>query len=137
MGNCCGGETDNVVVAQQQQQQSGRGGSKTYGSGTTRKFQGDGHRLGTADEAQRLSTNPISNTTKMDRDDIPEPVYDHNLSSSDRNRIRAERAAAAEARLKKQGGGGNKKLPKKPKSSSSDAPLTGPHSKPLMTWTAG
>mmetsp|Transcript_16904 Transcript_16904/g.23497 ORF Transcript_16904/g.23497 Transcript_16904/m.23497 type:complete len:119 (+) Transcript_16904:231-587(+) len=118
MGNCCGGEAD---VAQQS------GGSKTYGTGT-RKFQGDGHRLGTADEAQRLSA--TTEAAKIDRDDIPEPVYDDNLTSSDRNRIRAERAAAAEARLKKQGG----KPKKKPKS---DAPLTGPNSKPLMTWTAG
>lgn len=66
-------------------------------------------------------------------DTIPEPVYDKNLNDEEREKIRAERAAAAEARLKKMGGGATKRPPNK----SSDEPLRGPNSKPLMTWTAG
>ena len=57
---------------------------------------------------------------------------DQNLTDEERARIRADRAAAAEARLKKQGG-----APKKKKTGGSDAPLQGPHSKPAMTWTVG
>jgi hypothetical protein len=53
------------------------------------------------------------------------------LTSAEREQQRAERVAAAEARLKKQGG-----KPKK-KKENKDAPLTGPNSKPLMTWSAG
>jgi hypothetical protein len=61
-------------------------------------------------------------------DDIPKPVVDKNLTDDERAKIRADRAAAAEARLKKQGG-----LPKKKKAISS-TPLTGPNAKPLMRW---
>jgi len=69
----------------------------------------------------------------MQRDEnIPEPVLDKNLTEEERAKIRADRAAAAEARLKKQGG-----APPKKKKTSSDAPLRGPNSKPTMTWTAG
>jgi hypothetical protein len=57
-----------------------------------------------------------------------EPVVDKNLTEDERAKIRADRAAAAEARLKKQGG-----LPKKKKPTTS-APLTGPNSQPLMRW---
>jgi len=64
--------------------------------------------------------------------DIPEPVLDQNMTDEERAKIRADRAAAAEARLKKHGGGAPKK-----KKVSSDAPLRGPNSKPTMTWTAG
>lgn len=65
-------------------------------------------------------------------DDVPEPVHDDNLTDEQRAQIRADRAAAAEARLKKQGGGTKKK-----KKKASDTPLTGPNTKPLMQWTAG
>jgi hypothetical protein len=61
-------------------------------------------------------------------DNIPQPVVDNNLTDDERTKIRADRAAAAEARLKKQGG-----LPKKKKAPST-TPLTGPNSKPLMRW---
>lgn len=89
-----------------------------------------GHRLGTADEAARLATAPASDA--MDRqDDIPDPVYNSNLNDEQRAKIRADRAAAAEARLNKHGGGGKK--PKK--TASNDAPLVGPNSQPLMRWT--
>jgi len=67
----------------------------------------------------------------MDRqDDVPDPVYNPNLDDAERAKIRADRAAAAEARLKKNSGG------KKPKKTTAP-PLTGPNSKPLMQWTAG
>jgi hypothetical protein len=70
-------------------------------------------------------------TAKGD-ENIPEPVIDKNLTEEERAKIRADRAAAAEARLKKMGGAGKKK--KKP---SSNAPLRGPNTPNTMTWTAG
>jgi hypothetical protein len=60
------------------------------------------------------------------------PAFDSNLSEEERTKIRADRAAAAEARLKKQG-----IKPEKKKKPSSDDPLRGPNSKPAMTWTLG
>ena len=47
-----------------------------------------------------------------------------------RAKIRADRAAAAEARLKKAGG-----PPKKPKKT--DTPLRGPNTQNTMRWTSG
>lgn len=89
-----------------------------------------GHRLGTADEAAHLA-GPVSNT--MDRqDELPDPVYNPNLTDDERARIRADRAAAAEARLKKQAGGQKPK-----KKTSNSAPLVGPNSQPTMRWTSG
>lgn len=64
-------------------------------------------------------------------DEIPEPRKDATLTDEEREQQRRERVAAAEARLKKAGG-----LPKK-KKEYKDVPLTGPNSKPAMTWTAG
>jgi len=90
-----------------------------------------GHRLGTAHETGYQ--NSAASASPMQRDEnIPEPVLDKNLTEEERAKIRADRAAAAEARLKKQGG-----APPKKKKTSSDAPLRGPNSKPTMTWTAG
>jgi hypothetical protein len=67
--------------------------------------------------------------------DLPQPIVDSNLTDADREKLRADRAAAAEARLKKMA------LPKSKKktttTTSNDAPLRGPNSKPTMTWTAG
>ena len=74
----------------------------------------------------------------MDRDDdddgrgTPQPINDANLTEEERAKIRADRAAAAEARLQKQGGAVGKK--KKP---GNNTPLTGPNSQPAMRWTAG
>lgn len=69
----------------------------------------------------------------MDRqdDDIPDPVYNPNLDDEQRAKVRADRAAAAEARLKKKTGG------KKPKKATNSAPLVGPNSQPTMRWTSG
>lgn len=64
-------------------------------------------------------------------DDIPDPVYNPDLNDEQRAKIRADRAAAAEARLKKQTGG------TKPKKTSNAAPLVGPNSQPTMRWTSG
>jgi hypothetical protein len=83
-----------------------------------------GQRLGTADEP-RYNDAPMAMKRE---DDTPQPVIDKNLTDDERAKIRADRAAAAEARLKKQGG-----LPKKKKPPSS-TPLTGPNSAPLMRW---
>jgi hypothetical protein len=65
---------------------------------------------------------------KRETDDTPQPVVDKNLTDDERAKIRADRAAAAEARLKKQGGPPMKKKP------TSSTPLTGPNSQPLMRW---
>ena len=53
-----------------------------------------------------------------------------NLDQSDRDRIRAERAAAAEKRLKDAGGDVKKKKKKKDTS-----PLRNPNAEPLMRWS--
>jgi hypothetical protein len=66
----------------------------------------------------------------MKRDDeVPAPVMNPNLTNEEREKIRADRAAAAEARLKKQNPG-----KKKTTTTTSSAPLTGPNSQPLMRW---
>ena len=94
---------------------------------------GEGHRLGTADEAAFGGGGaPAAMPIKRD-EDLPKPKYDQNLDDDDRAKIRAERAAAAEARAKKGGGGGAKKK----KASTENKPLVGPNSQPAMRWTAG
>lgn len=67
---------------------------------------------------------------------LPAPIVDTNLTEEERLRIRAERAAAAEARLKKIG---NDKKNKSTagKRNNNSSPLRGPNSEPLMRWTAG
>jgi hypothetical protein len=84
--------------------------------------------LGNANENY---SRPSSGTNNTHSEDVPQPILDSNLTDADREKIRADRAAAAEARLKKQA------LPKSKKKTSNDAPLRGPNSKPTMTWTAG
>jgi hypothetical protein len=65
----------------------------------------------------------------MQRDDeTPKPVVDENLTDEERAKIRADRAKAAEARLKKTTG-----KPKKKKNTDA-APLKGPNTEPLMRW---
>ena len=88
-----------------------------------------GHRLGSANEAIPLSS-PSPARGKTD-ENIPEPTHNPALSDVDREQQRKERVAAAEARLKKAGG------PPKKKKEYKDVPLSGPNSKPTMTWTAG
>ena len=92
---------------------------------------GQGHRLGTSNEKSYTDTAPkAAKSDKPTR--IQEPVVEDNLTEEEREQKRAERAAAAEARLKKQG-----TYPTKKKKKQNDGPLVGPNSKPLMTWTAG
>ena len=94
-----------------------------------------GHRLGTANEIEnRTYNNNNINDYDNNKHDIPKPIIDENLTDTDREKIRADRAAAAEARLKKQG------LPIKPKKTppvDPNAPLRGPNSKSTMTWSLG
>lgn len=86
-----------------------------------------GHRLGTAEDARQRQA--AAAAAAMDRaDEVPQPVFDENMTDEDRARIRAERAAAAEARAKKANA--------KPKKTSS-TPLVGPNSQPTLRWTAG
>lgn len=62
---------------------------------------------------------------------LPEPRHDPNVTDEEREKQRRARVAAAEARLKKAGG------PPKKKKEYKDTPLTGPNSKPAMSWTVG
>lgn len=68
----------------------------------------------------------------MYRDEVPAPAIDENMTPEERKQIRAERAAAAEARIKKQGGN-----PKPKKKDTSGQPLRGPNTQNTMTWGAG
>mmetsp|Transcript_27951 Transcript_27951/g.41376 ORF Transcript_27951/g.41376 Transcript_27951/m.41376 type:complete len:129 (-) Transcript_27951:218-604(-) len=127
MGNCfrlcCGGDDDSY------NDNDGRGRNKK----SPGAFSGQGNRLGTADEAA-FGSGQAPATAPIIRDDsLPEPVHDANLDDAQRARIREDRAAAAEARLKKQGGGGKRK--KKPNPDAQ--PLRGPNSANMMTWTVG
>jgi len=98
----------------------------------TDTFAGEGRRLGTAQERQTAAVDTQINTEEIPNT-IPPVQYDPNLTEDDRERIRAERAAAAEARLKKQTGG---VTAKQKKSTTETQPLKGPNSEPLMRWTA-
>ena len=101
------------------------------GAGASSNFQGEGRRLGTADEAA-FGGGGAPGAMPIKRDeDLPKPTYDKNLDDDERAKIRAERAAAAEARAKKAGGGGTKKK----KASTENKPLVGPNSQPTMRWT--
>ncbi|KAI2514096.1 hypothetical protein MHU86_480 [Fragilaria crotonensis] len=115
MGNCCGGDAD-------------ESSSSNYTSGKAKPaaFQGQGHRLGSADEARVQQQQ--THGAVMDRDELPEPIYNPNLTDEDREQQRKARLAAAEARAKA-------KQPQKPKKPSE--PLRGPNSQPAMTWTVG
>jgi hypothetical protein len=99
-----------------------------------------GQRLGSAAERQAMATTGTTTTTTTttvakgqrehnnDNDIVPSPRIDANLTEDERAKIRADRAAAAEAR--------RGKAPKKPKESNVGGELRGPNSKPVMTWTA-
>lgn len=152
MGNCCGGEPEEPNTSSYQKgprkKDSFQGQVRREHSTLVvdqdidnasdvlkltqyNKLNHQGHRLGSADEG-RAATAPLA--SGMYRSDInPEPVLvDPSLTDADREKIRADRAAAAEARMKKQGL--NPKQKKKP--SNSGEPLRGPNSEPLMRWNA-
>lgn len=94
------------------------------------KFEGEGHRLGTADEAAQGATAAKTTTPTQQF----QPYTDKLLTDDDRARIREERLAAAEARLSKDA---KKEMKTKKKKPSSDEPLRGPNSQNTMRWTAG
>ena len=146
MGNCCGGEPeepkDSSYQKRPRNQDSFQGQVRREHSTLVvdsdvpkltlyNKLNYQGHRLGSADE-DRAATAPLA--SGMYRNDTnPEPVLvDPSLTEADREKIRADRAAAAEARMKKQGL--NPKQKKKP--SNSGESLRGPNSEPLMRWNA-
>lgn len=91
-----------------------------------------GHRLGTASDNANRTHNSNNNSTN--NHDIPKPIIDENLTEADREKIRADRAAAAETRLKKLG---LRIKPKKTPPVDANAPLRGPNSKATMTWSLG
>ena len=142
MGNCCGksdvgtSQSGNVAF-QGQVRQFGFVQGPIYCTVDFRTFvffshfsQIQGHRLGEGTEVTPLSGNRPSGGTKAS-DETPPPRIDPSMTDEEREQQRKERIAAAEARLKKAGG-----LPKK-KKEYKDMPLTGPNTKPTMTWTAG
>ncbi|CAB9526909.1 expressed unknown protein [Seminavis robusta] len=90
-------------------------------------FQGEGHRLGSVDDARPTPTTPLT----AHKDAVPEPVYDDNLTPEERERQRAARAAAAEKRFKDKGG------TKPKKKDTSGQPLRGPNTQNTMRWNAG
>ena len=122
MGNICcpSGESDVDY----------RGGNNNNGRGnntTTKAFSGAGNRLGTTNAPSAS----YGTSNQQQQPVIPDPVVDPNLSQTDRDRIRMERAQAAEKRLKAMGG--DKK--KKKKATAKDNTLRGPNSEPLMRWS--
>ncbi|KAL7436870.1 hypothetical protein ACHAXM_005351 [Skeletonema potamos] len=105
------------------------------------KFEGEGHRLGTADEAARGATTKsgggaTKNQTQQQQQQQQqfEPYTDKRLTDEERAKIREERLAAAEARLSKEA---KKEMKTKKKKPSSDEPLRGPNSQNALRWTAG
>jgi len=103
---------------------------------SSKKFQGEGQRLGSASENSQKNAPRPQQTVRRD-EDIPRPIVNRNLTEEDKQRIREERAAAAEARAKKNqiGKGATKK--KKKNTTSTASPLRGPNTQNTMTWTVG
>ncbi|GMH76629.1 hypothetical protein TrVE_jg5787 [Triparma verrucosa] len=113
MGNlCCGGDEDTSVP-------------RRVNNSGTKAFSGKGHALGTTD-----APSSSYGTGGRAPERLPDPIVNPNLDQSDRDRIRAERAAAAEKRLKDAGGDVKKKKKKKDTS-----PLRNPNAEPLMRWS--
>mmetsp|Transcript_10249 Transcript_10249/g.15002 ORF Transcript_10249/g.15002 Transcript_10249/m.15002 type:complete len:109 (-) Transcript_10249:145-471(-) len=101
---------------------------------SSKKFQGEGNRLGfeTDNKAHTKTSSGYKGATEKYHDSPPaEPTHNPNLTNEEREDIRAQRAAAAEARLKKnqifKGDGKKKKV-------DPSEPLRGPNSKNLMNW---
>ena len=84
--------------------------------------------MGTGDEA-RLTAAAAAPKREKYSDNLPEPVYNPNLTNDDREAARRRQLEAAEARMKAQ-----QPKTKKKKGSSSGEPLRGPNSEPLMKW---
>ena len=127
MGNICCPTGESDVT----HHHSGGDGGGRRGSKNTKAFTGAGNRLGNtnAPSASYGTGGPAPVA-------LPDPIVDPKLSQTDRDKIRMERAQAAEKRLKSMGGdtgtGKNKnKNKKKPK----DNTLKGPNSEPLMRWS--
>mmetsp|Transcript_19729 Transcript_19729/g.40967 ORF Transcript_19729/g.40967 Transcript_19729/m.40967 type:complete len:124 (-) Transcript_19729:160-531(-) len=95
----------------------------------TKAFSGAGNRLGTSNVPSNAPSASYGTSNQQQQPVIPDPIVNPNLSQTDRDRIRMERAQAAEKRLKAMGG--DKKKKKKVK----DNTLRGPNSEPLMRWS--
>jgi len=85
-----------------------------------------GNRLGSVGDR---ATAPPGSQTRRSYEDNPKPVVNKDLTDGERETIRAERAAAAEARAKKNQIGNRKK-----KKASTNEPLRGPNSQNTMAW---
>lgn len=103
-----------------------------------RKFEGEGHRLGTADEdrAARGGGGGGGGKTQQPQQESSsyEPYTDKRLTDEERAKIREERLAAAEGRLTKDQ---KKQMKTKKKKPDSEEPLRGPNTQNNLRWTAG
>jgi hypothetical protein len=70
--------------------------------------------------------------TAIERNDVPAPTINENMTPEEREQQRRERAAAAEKRAKQMGG-----TTKPKKKDTSGEPLRGPNTQNTMRWTAG
>jgi hypothetical protein len=105
-----------------------------------RKFEGEGHRLGTADEDRAArggggsSGGGKTQQQQQQQSSSYEPYTDKRLTDEERAKIREERLAAAEGRLTKDQ---KKQMKTKKKKPDSDEPLRGPNTQNNLRWTAG
>jgi len=99
-----------------------------------RKFEGEGHRLGTADEDREARSGAVATKKLQTTQPLIEPYTDQRLTEEERAKLREERLAAAEGRLSKDE---KKQMKTKKKKANSDEPLRGPNSQNTMRWTAG
>ena len=101
---------------------------------TSAPFAGQGHRLGTAsDERDARAAQTAAAKQRLAVEQTHEPYTDIKLSEEERAKIRAERSAAAEARMTKE----EKRHMKQKKKDTSDEPLRGPNTQNTMRWTSG
>ncbi len=107
-----------------------------------RKFEGEGHRLGTADEDRAArgggsgggKTQQQQQQQQQQQSSSYEPYTDERLTDEERAKIREERLAAAEGRLTKDQ---KKQMKTKKKKPDSEEPLRGPNTQNNLRWTAG
>jgi len=110
-------------VATQAQTQQRKPKSKT------KAFQGTGNRLGSANDPPPHSATASAGSPNHDVD-LPAKRVDPSLTTSERERQRVARLAAAEKRQKASG------VSTKKKKTTQNQPLRGPNTEPLMRWNA-
>ena len=102
--------------------------SKSRQNPKSKPFTGAGNRLGTGEKTDTTSSYRLGVDGEKLANVTPIQI-NYNLDEGERERIRAERVAAAEKRVTANGGGEKKKVKKK------DSGLKNPNSEPLMRWS--